>query len=231
MQNYNWVAYLLIALFAVGLIIVILSDRERSKSDDSEEIPSDTPVVDSPTVYMPPSPPIDTTTSYVPSNGTSTSYVPTDDTNNSYVPTNSASDSSLLSSHCEVSYTNAEPKSTHFSLNEFHCKDGTPVPPEYWGNVQKLMERLEIIRAYVGHKPITVISAYRTPKHNASVGGAKKSKHLCAMAADIKVKGMNPSEVGSAIQELINSGTIPDTGFKAYSTFTHYDTRDYRARW
>ena len=42
------------------------------------------------------------------------------------------------------------PKSKHFKLEEFHCKDGTPVPEEYYGNVQKLMDNLEVIREHFG---------------------------------------------------------------------------------
>ena len=51
----------------------------------------------------------------------------------------------------------------HFKLSEFACKDGTQVPEKYQG--------------------------YRTKEYNRRVGGASKSKHLTASAADVRLSG------------------------------------------
>ena len=99
---------------------------------------------------------------------------------------------------------------TNFSLWEFKCKDGTNVPEELMQNVQLLCDNLQVLRDYLG-KPIRVISGYRSPKYNRRIGGARRSQHMLAKAADIKVSGMSPPEVKSAIVKLIKEGKIQVT--------------------
>ena len=118
----------------------------------------------------------------------------------------------------------------NFSLWEFKCKDGTNVPDEYMGNVQKLADNLQVLRDAVG-KPIRVISGYRSPKYNRRIGGARKSQHMTAKAADIKISGMSPSEVKDLIVSLIKEGKMDKGGIGLYRTFTHYDIRGWNARW
>ena len=119
------------------------------------------------------------------------------------------------------------PASAHFKLSEFKCKDGTAVPAKYYANCQKLMNLLEEIRAACGNRAITVNSGYRTPTYNEKVDGAKQSQHLYAAAADIKVSGKSASEVYKLCDRLVGSRG----GVGKYSTFTHVDVRDGRARW
>jgi uncharacterized protein YcbK (DUF882 family) len=45
--------------------------------------------------------------------------------------------------------------------------------------------KLERLRAMLGGHPLTIISGYRCPKHNAAVGGAADSQHTRGRAADI----------------------------------------------
>ncbi len=118
----------------------------------------------------------------------------------------------------------------HFKLSEFRSKDGEDCPERFRGNLQTLMENLEVLRAEVG-APITVVSGYRSPSHNKKIGGAKKSRHMCGQAADIRVKGMDPSEVFQKIEELIAAKRMLQGGLSAYSSFTHYDVRGFEARW
>ena len=118
----------------------------------------------------------------------------------------------------------------NFSLSEFRCKDGTDVPEELMDNVKKLAKNLQVIRDHIG-KPVRVISGYRSPSYNRRIGGARRSQHMLATAADIKVTGMDPSEVKQVIVELINAGKIDSGGVGLYTTFTHYDTRGRNARW
>lgn len=121
----------------------------------------------------------------------------------------------------------SEPKSSHFKMSEFRCKDGTAVPKEYWANLQKLMDVLEKLRAECGNKPITINSGYRTQSYNKKVGGATNSLHLKALAADIRVSGKTPREVYKIADRLIGSSG----GVGKYSGFTHVDVRGYKARW
>ena len=118
----------------------------------------------------------------------------------------------------------------NFSLWEFRCKDGTDVPDEYMENVQKLADNLQVLRDVVG-KPIRVISGYRSPKYNRRIGGARKSQHMTAKAADIKISGRTPAEVKELIVSLIKEGKMHKGGIGLYKTFTHYDIRGRNARW
>tara|TARA_A100000164_G_C21777887_1_gene709520 strand:- start:422 stop:829 length:408 start_codon:yes stop_codon:yes gene_type:complete len=118
----------------------------------------------------------------------------------------------------------------NFSLSEFRCKDGTDVPEELMDNVSLLCENLQVLRDEIG-KPIRVISGYRSPKYNRRIGGARRSQHMTANAADIKVKGMTPAEVKAVIVDLIKEGKMMKGGVGLYTTFTHYDVRGRNARW
>lgn len=110
--------------------------------------------------------------------------------------------------------------SEHFKVKEFACKDGTDAVLID----QQLVYYCEMIRGHFG-KPITVNSGYRTPAYNAKVGGASGSYHMRGMAADIVVSGVSPQRVAQYAEE------IGVQALHAYNTFTHIDTRPYRARW
>ena len=118
----------------------------------------------------------------------------------------------------------------NFRLHEFRCKDGTDVPEELMDNVRLLCENLQVLRDHI-QKPIRVISGYRSPKYNRRIGGARRSQHMTAKAADIKVSGMSPKEVKDVIVDLIKQGKMHPGGIGLYTTFTHYDVRGRNARW
>ena len=118
----------------------------------------------------------------------------------------------------------------NFKLSEFKCRDGNDVPDVYLENVNLLARNLQVLRDHIG-KPIRVISGYRTPEYNKKIGGAKKSQHMLAKAADIKISGMQPAEVKSTIVSLIKEGKMHSGGVGLYTTFTHYDVRGRNARW
>ncbi len=118
----------------------------------------------------------------------------------------------------------------NFSLSEFRCKDGTDVPEELMDNVKLLAKNLQVLRDEIG-RPIRIISGYRSPKYNRRIGGARRSQHMTAKAADIKVRGMTPAEVKAVIVRLIKEGKMHVGGIGLYTTFTHYDVRGRNARW
>lgn len=118
----------------------------------------------------------------------------------------------------------------NFKLIEFKCNDGTEVPGEYLCNVSKVAQNLQVLRDYV-KKPIIINSAYRTPKYNTRIGGATKSQHLTASAADIKIPGMTSKQVYNTIQTLISLGKMYNGGVGLYNTFVHYDVRGLPTRW
>ena len=118
----------------------------------------------------------------------------------------------------------------NFKLKEFECKDGSKMPLEVYENVIKLANQLQFLREYTG-RPITINSAYRSPEHNAKVGGSKTSQHLLGKAADITIQSLKPAEVFMIIEELIDMGHMLQGGLGLYDTFVHYDIRRTKARW
>jgi N-acetylmuramoyl-L-alanine amidase len=122
-------------------------------------------------------------------------------------------------------------ESEHFSLSEFRCHDGTDCPERFRGHVQVLMDNLEVLRAELGHAPIHVNSGYRTPSYNKKIGGAKRSKHVCGMAADFTVEGHDLQYIFDTIEALIAAGRMRQGGLSLYKTFVHYDVRGVKARW
>ena len=112
--------------------------------------------------------------------------------------------------------------SENFKESEFMCK-GTKTLPEK-GIDPKLLELLESVRTHFG-APIKINSGYRSPEHNAKVGGAKNSYHVKGMAADIVVRGVPAKEVYSYLAGSHYGGV------GRYSRFTHVDVRDGKARW
>lgn len=112
----------------------------------------------------------------------------------------------------------------NFHVNEFACKDGTPVPQHLIPNVKALAVNLQVIRSYF-NEPIIINSGYRTPAYNKLVGGAPASQHLLANAADIRIIGNSPHFVFSKIRALMKSGKIEAGCLILYNTFVHYDRR------
>lgn len=130
-----------------------------------------------------------------------------------------------LSGHCQL-ITPADTAGTaHFSLQEFNSKDGASTPRGAIGNIQIVMEQLEILRDELGGNAITVVSGYRSPAHNTSVGGVAHSQHMCGTAADIRVANHSPAEVFYAIERLMVAGRMRHGGLGCYDSFVHYDIR------
>jgi len=115
------------------------------------------------------------------------------------------------------------PQTKNFKLKEFESKDGSETPIALYGNIQRMMEQLEILRSHLGDNPIYITSGYRSPAHNKKVGGAARSQHLDAKAVDITVKGYSPFEVQRAITYLMKEGLMQKGGLGIYKNFTHYD--------
>lgn len=113
--------------------------------------------------------------------------------------------------------------SANFYLDEFVSHNDIAPTDDIIDNLKLLAQRLQVLRDIL-NKPIRINSGYRSPSHNAAVGGAPNSYHLIGMAADIVVDGMTPHET----QEFLKNWS---GGLGCYDTFTHVDIRDYKARW
>ena len=112
--------------------------------------------------------------------------------------------------------------SNNFIVKEFACKDGSDTILIS----SELVELLQKIRNHF-EQPITINSAYRNATYNKKIGGASKSQHIYGTAADIVVKNIKPLEVAKYAEYIMtNKG-----GIGVYSSFTHIDVRNNRARW
>lgn len=115
--------------------------------------------------------------------------------------------------------------SKYFKPQEFRCKDGS-VHPVYAGGVRDdLLLILDEIRERFG-KPVIVNSGYRSPEHNARVGGVPNSFHIQGMAADIRPEDLKDLPKLYAIANEVNS----TGGVGKYKTFVHVDVGPAR-RW
>ena len=116
-----------------------------------------------------------------------------------------------------------------FNEDEFACCKGTENEEKAPYIDDKLLQVLTEVREFFG-VPVHITNSYRTPEHNAEVGGVPNSHHLYnndGAAADIQVKGTRPEEVHAFLE-----ATYPDSlGLGSYSIFTHVDVRDSKARW
>ena len=117
----------------------------------------------------------------------------------------------------------------NFQLSEFACNDGTPVPEKLVCNVVLLANNLQALRDEIGES-LTILSGYRTPAWNAKVGGATKSMHKEAKAADLTTRSFTPKQLHAKILTLIKVGKMQDGGLGLYKSFVHYDI-DRPRRW
>lgn len=91
----------------------------------------------------------------------------------------------------------------------------------------ELINKLELVREEFGQS-ITVTSGYRSPAHNAKIGGSKSSQHCLGKAADIR-----PS--ASSKEALDKLYSICEKHFEAVGDgrnkgFVHVDTRTGKKR-
>lgn len=83
------------------------------------------------------------------------------------------------------------------------------------------MKRLEGLTG-----PLKVTSAYRSPEHNASVGGAKGSQHLHGNAFDVSTAGMSQDDRIRLMQQARQAGF---GGIGVYDNSLHFDVGAERA--
>ena len=116
-----------------------------------------------------------------------------------------------------------------FKVRELRCRDGSDTVMVD----EVLTVVLQCIREHFG-KAVTITSGYRTPAHNAAVGGAKSSQHLLGRAADIRVQGVSVEDVAAYAERLMPDwggiGRYPVKAGRA-TGWVHVDTRANKSRW
>ena len=112
--------------------------------------------------------------------------------------------------------------SKNFDRSEFACRCGCGMD-----NInQKTVNLLQELRDFY-NKPVHINSGCRCPDHNTSVNGASGSKHMQGLAADIHVEDVDPDEIANWLEDK----HVDNYGIGRYDTFTHFDTRENKARW
>lgn len=117
--------------------------------------------------------------------------------------------------------------SPHLSWRELASRDGDPYPAPWRGSrAVALAQAFEAVRAACGDVPITVLSAYRTPAHNARVGGAPKSQHVQGRALDLRVPdGMTLDTFEATVRALCATTKIRGIGRYPRKRSLHIDVR------
>jgi hypothetical protein len=118
----------------------------------------------------------------------------------------------------------------NFKMRELYSTS-FDAPSEHYLD-DKVIQALQYIRTMSG-APIRVTSTYRTPLHNAAIGGSSQSQHLSARAIDFQWVNNNSYEL-TRLHTQINDPNNPlrenlynlgVRGFGYYQTFCHIDTR------
>lgn len=143
--------------------------------------------------------------------------------------------------------------SPHFQLKQFICKQSGGYP-KYIVLDEQLVQRLERLLTLAnesGYRASTfhVMSGYRTPAYNRSLGNVAYSRHTFGSAADIFIDengdgrmddlnrdGRSDTRDAEVLYQLFDEaqgrdgmGKYPPT--QAHGPFVHVDLRDRRARW
>ncbi|MCL1905730.1 MAG: D-Ala-D-Ala carboxypeptidase family metallohydrolase [Clostridiales bacterium] len=114
--------------------------------------------------------------------------------------------------------------SPNFKVEEMVCKDGS--------DDVKIDDDLVVILQKIrdwANASTNINSGYRTPAHNAKVGGSPSSQHQQGKAADIVVKGKTPLEVAQYAESLGVGGIGHAPA--GQGSFCHVDTRVVPCRW
>lgn len=150
--------------------------------------------------------------------------------------------------------------SPHFTLGQFRCKQPTN-GAEYLIVSERLLLKLERVLEAVnesGYRAdgFTVMSGFRTPAYNASIGNGRFSRHIYGGAADVFIDtdgdgwmddlngdGQSTRDDAAILFDIVERlarsedfapylGGLGEYGATSWRTpFVHIDERGWRARW
>lgn len=104
------------------------------------------------------------------------------------------------------------------------------VPDQYLDNASLTLAVFRLIKSRFKGADLTFNSGYRSPQHNAQIGGAPNSQHLYAQAVDIGCPSSEVAKLFLLIDKLIEEGVIPEGQLICYTTFCHFGTPHKRSR-
>jgi hypothetical protein len=110
----------------------------------------------------------------------------------------------------------------YFSEQEMFCKyDPKEIPDGIISNLMELRARLN----QLGFRPPRIFTCtYRSPEHNARVGGAKKSNHLTGCACDIADSDGALKDYLRTNPELLEECDLYAEDFDSTPTWVHLTT-------
>ena len=80
--------------------------------------------------------------------------------------------------------------------------------------------------------PLNVTSGYRSPEHNAAVGGARGSQHLHGNAIDVSLTGLDSQQQQAVVNQFLSDQRVGGFGYYPRSNSIHVDVRQgTRAAW
>lgn len=115
--------------------------------------------------------------------------------------------------------------SPNFTRAEAASKDGKKIPFRLRFAAQRHAFFMERVRHLQGDRPLRFLSWYRSPAHNAAVGGATRSQHKKARAVD------PATPIRPEVAETVFSRGAIGYQSPSDSTVRHVDSRGGRVRY
>ena len=120
---------------------------------------------------------------------------------------------------------------TSYFARERNGVKNSPPPKRLWGNIVPTLRIVDELRDSFG-KPCRILSSYRSPNYNKTVGGAPLSQHLEFTALDIAIDGIPARRIYERLLQWRKDGKLTGgLGYYPSSGFVHIDTRGSNATW
>lgn len=104
-------------------------------------------------------------------------------------------------------------------------------PKELWKNIGKTLKVVDILAGALKEDVEEVVSLYRSPAYNSRCPGAKpNSYHKKNVAMDV-IMPSSPYKVYKLAKYYRDNRNGFEGGVGSYPSFTHVDTRGYKATW
>ena len=117
----------------------------------------------------------------------------------------------------------------NISRHEIACKCGCGLDAMDYITIKVVQETCDHYAKVMGIKKVVVAitSGCRCLDYNDSIGSSPASQHPKCKAMDFVISGVSPL----LVYEYLDNKYPDQYGMGKYNDFTHFDSRDVRARW